>query len=63
MPYPEMVVALSTGAIDAGLLIQPTGTQAVAKGVGKILLDDYNQNAQNAVIVANTRFLDQHRPR
>jgi NitT/TauT family transport system substrate-binding protein len=61
MPFPDMVVALSTGAIDAGLLLQPTGAQAVAKGIGKILLDDYNQNAQNAVLVVNSKFLDQHR--
>jgi ABC-type nitrate/sulfonate/bicarbonate transport system substrate-binding protein len=61
MPFPEMVAALTTGAIDAGLLLQPTGAQAVARGIGKILLDDYNPNTQNAVIVANSRFLDQHR--
>src|SRR5579864_2974325 len=61
LPFPDMVVALSTGAIDAGLLLQPTGAQAVAKGIGKILLDDYNQNAQNAVLVVNSKFLDQHR--
>jgi ABC-type nitrate/sulfonate/bicarbonate transport system substrate-binding protein len=61
MPFPEMVAALTTGAIDAGLLLQPTGAQAVARGIGKILLDDYNPNAQNAVIVVNSKFLDQHR--
>ncbi len=61
LPFPDMVVALSTGAIDAGLLLQPTGAQAVARGIGKILADDYNQNAQNAVLVVNSRFLDQHR--
>lgn len=61
MPFPDMVVAMSTGAIDAGLLLQPTGAQAVAKGIGKILVDDYNQNAQNAVLVVNAKFLDQHR--
>ena len=61
MPFPEMVAALTTGAIDAGLLLQPTGAQAVARGIGKILLDDYNPNTQNAVLVANSRFLDQHR--
>jgi NitT/TauT family transport system substrate-binding protein len=61
MPFPEMVAALTTGAIDAGLLLQPTGAQAVSRGIGKILLDDYNPNTQNAVIVANSRFLDQHR--
>ena len=61
MPVPDMVVALSTGAIDAGLLLQPTAAQAVAKGVGKILLDDYDQNGQGGLVVANSRFLDQHR--
>ena len=61
MPFPEMVAALTTGAIDAGLLLQPTGAQAVARGIGKILLDDYNPNTQNAVIVVNSRFLDQRR--
>jgi NitT/TauT family transport system substrate-binding protein len=61
LPFPEMLAALTTGAIDAGLLLQPTGAQAVSKGIGKILADDYNQNAQNAVLVINSRFLDQHR--
>ena len=61
MPFPEMIAALTTGAIDAGLLLQPTGAQAVSRGIGKILLDDYNPNTQNAVIVVNSRFLDQHR--
>jgi NitT/TauT family transport system substrate-binding protein len=61
MPFPEMVAALTTGAIDAGLLLQPIGAQAVARGIGKVLLDDYNPNTQNAVIVVNSRFLDQHR--
>jgi hypothetical protein len=51
-----MLAALTTGAIDAGLLLQPTGAQAVAKGIGKILSDDYNQNAQNAVLVINSRL-------
>jgi ABC-type nitrate/sulfonate/bicarbonate transport system substrate-binding protein len=61
MPFPEMVVALSTGAIDAGMLLQPTAAQAVARGAGKILIDDFNQNAQNAVLVVNTRYLESHR--
>jgi NitT/TauT family transport system substrate-binding protein len=60
MPFPDMVVALSTGAIDAGGLLQPTAAQAVARGVGKILLDDYDQLGQGGVVVANSRFLDQH---
>ncbi|HEY1293895.1 MAG TPA: ABC transporter substrate-binding protein [Chloroflexota bacterium] len=60
MPFPEMVVALSTGAIDAGLLLQPTGAQAVANGVGKILLDDMDQLGQGGLLLANSGFLNQH---
>jgi NitT/TauT family transport system substrate-binding protein len=61
MPFPDMVVALSTGAIDAGLVLQPTAAQAVARGVGKILLDDFDQNGQGGLLVVNSRFLGQHR--
>jgi NitT/TauT family transport system substrate-binding protein len=60
MPFPDMVVALSTGSIDAGGLLQPTAAQAVARGVGRILLDDYDQLGQGGVVVANSRFLEQH---
>jgi ABC-type nitrate/sulfonate/bicarbonate transport system substrate-binding protein len=42
-------------------MLQPTGAQAVAKGVGNILLDDYDHNGQGGLMVANARFLDQHR--
>ncbi len=61
MTFPDMLAALSTGAIDAGIVAQPLATQAVANGLGRILTDDYNQNAQNAVVVANATFLGQHR--
>ena len=61
MPFPDMVAALSTGAIDAGVLLQPVASQAVAKGVGKILLDDFDQNGQGGLLVVNARFLGQHR--
>jgi ABC-type nitrate/sulfonate/bicarbonate transport system substrate-binding protein len=55
-----MVGALSTGVIDAGLLLQPAGAHAVAKGIGKILIDDYNQLGQGCVVAANPAFLSQH---
>jgi NitT/TauT family transport system substrate-binding protein len=61
MPFPEMLAALSTGAIDAAIINQPTAARAVAQRIGKVLVDDYNPNAQGAVLVANTRFLEQHR--
>jgi ABC-type nitrate/sulfonate/bicarbonate transport system substrate-binding protein len=59
IPGPEIVAALSTGAVEAGLLLQPTGAQAVAKGVGTILLDDYDQQGQGGLVVANTRLLNE----
>jgi NitT/TauT family transport system substrate-binding protein len=58
--YPNMVAALSSGAIDAGLLIQPIGAQAVANGVGKVLLDDYDQNGQGGLVFASTHLLTEH---
>jgi NitT/TauT family transport system substrate-binding protein len=61
LPFPEMVVALGTGALDAGLVIQPLASQAIAKGVGKMLSDDYNPGSQNTVLIANSKFVDQHR--
>jgi NitT/TauT family transport system substrate-binding protein len=61
LPFPEMVTALSTGALDAGMVIQPLASQAIAKGIGKMLNDEYNPNSQNTVVLANSRFLDQHR--
>jgi NitT/TauT family transport system substrate-binding protein len=60
MPFPDMVVALSTGAIDAGGLLQPTAAQAVSKGVGKILVDDYDQLGQGGIVAVNSAFLNQH---
>ncbi len=60
VPIADTVVALSTGAVDAGLLLQPFGAQAVARGVGTILLDDYDPLGQGGLVVANSAFLDQH---
>jgi len=34
MPFPEMVVALETGAIAAGIITEPFATSAESKGVG-----------------------------
>jgi NitT/TauT family transport system substrate-binding protein len=58
---PEMVAALTTGAVDAAIIPQPVATQAVAKGAGKILIDDYSPNQQVAFLVTTARFLDTHR--
>ncbi|MFI5267938.1 MAG: ABC transporter substrate-binding protein [Chloroflexota bacterium] len=60
MPWPDMVVALGTKALDAGLIGQPLATQAVSKGFGKILSDDYAQGNQNAVVITNKKYLAAH---
>jgi len=60
MPFPDMVIALGNKAIDAAMIVHPIADQAIAKGVGKIISDDYAPGTQNAVIVASTKFLDQH---
>ena len=60
MPWPDMIVALGTKALDAGLIGQPLATQAVSKGVGKVLSDDYQPNNQNAVVITNRKYLTAH---
>lgn len=37
MPFPDMVTALQNQAIDAAMMLEPTGSQAVSRGVGVIL--------------------------
>ncbi len=59
--FQDIMAALTTGAIDAALINQPNGAQAVAQGIADILIDNYNPNSQGAVLVANTDFLEHHR--
>ncbi len=59
---PDILTALGGGAIDAANIPQPTAAQAVARGVGRVLIDTTDKtNLQVGVVVANTRFLGQHR--
>ena len=60
MPWPDMLPAFANKSIDAGLVAQPLATQAVDKGLAKILADDYAPGQQNAVMVANSTFLKQN---
>ncbi len=61
MPWPDMVVALGNKNLDAGLIGNPLAAQAVAKGVGKILSDDYAPNNQNSTVTVNSKWLQSHR--
>ncbi|SRR5579884_1301292 len=62
--YPEMVVALGNGAIDAGNLIEPTLSAAITRGVAASWEDGYSSTAyggvyQSGTLFAADRFLSQ----
>jgi NitT/TauT family transport system substrate-binding protein len=61
MPWPDMVAAMSNKNLDVGLIGNPLAAQAVAKGVGKILSDDYAPNNQNSTVTVNSKWLQSHR--
>jgi NitT/TauT family transport system substrate-binding protein len=61
MPWPDMIVAFANKSLDAGLIGQPIAAQAEAKGVARILSDDYQPNNQNAIIGVNSKYLQQHK--
>jgi NitT/TauT family transport system substrate-binding protein len=62
--YPEMVVALSNGAIDGGNLIEPTLSAAITRGVAASWDDGMSSVAyggvyQSGTLFASDRFLAQ----
>ncbi|MFI5266941.1 MAG: ABC transporter substrate-binding protein [Chloroflexota bacterium] len=60
LPLPDQVTALGNKAIDAALTLQPLATQAIQKGVAKILTDSATPNAQLGMITANTKWAESH---
>ncbi len=56
LAWPDMVIALSNKAIDAGLIGEPLATKAVEQGVGVKLVDDYVPYGQYGVILVNKVF-------
>jgi NitT/TauT family transport system substrate-binding protein len=61
LPLPDQVTALGNKAIDAALTLQPLATQAVQKGVAKILTDTVTPNAQLGTITLNTKWAEGHK--
>jgi NitT/TauT family transport system substrate-binding protein len=61
LPVPDQVTALGNKAIDAALPLQPIATQAVQKGVAKVLTDTVSPNAQLGTITANARWAEAHK--
>jgi len=61
LPIPDQITALGNKAIDAALPLQPLATQAVQKGVGKVLTDTVTPGAQLGIITANAKWADGHK--
>ena len=61
MPFPDMVTALGNKSIDGGMMVEPSATQAITKGVGKLFSDDHASGTQYVVIVTNAKFAESHR--
>jgi NitT/TauT family transport system substrate-binding protein len=61
LPLPDQVTALGNKAIDASLTLQPLATQAVQKGVAKVLTDTVTPNAQLGMIAVNSKWAETHR--
>jgi len=62
--YPEMLLALSNGAIDGGNVIEPTLSAAFARGVAAFWEDGRSSTAyggvyQSAILFVSSRFLSQ----
>lgn len=65
LPFGEQLTALESGAIDAGLNVEPNGTAAVERGIASIFRTgmDIVPEAQGGVVVATTAWLAENRPR
>src|SRR5207249_10686586 len=51
MPFADMIPALANKSIDAALMAEPTASQVVAKGIARILAEEYAPNFQIQVVV------------
>jgi len=60
LPWPDMPAALSNKAIDAGLIGHPIAEEAISKGFGKLVSDDFAPGSQAGVVIVNTKFSAQH---
>ncbi|HEY0581902.1 MAG TPA: ABC transporter substrate-binding protein [Chloroflexota bacterium] len=58
LAFPDMVVALANGTIDAAEPIEPFLTDQVTKGAGVVFkrADEYSPNSQNAVLLYSPGF-------
>jgi NitT/TauT family transport system substrate-binding protein len=61
LPFPDAVVALESGAIDAAILGEPTATLAEQQGIGVRLTTDFDvQGIQPTVVYGNVDFITEN---
>nr|MDP9473044.1 ABC transporter substrate-binding protein [Chloroflexota bacterium] len=61
IPFPDAVVALASGALDAAMVAEPVATGAEQQGLAVRLLADFPvQDVQPTVIVANDKFIAEY---
>lgn len=56
MPWPDMITALGNNALEAGIIGEPLGTQAIAKGVGVKFVNYKRPPVQLGTIFASKSF-------
>ena len=63
MSFPDMVVALGGGSLDAAIIIEPSLTRALAEGVAVLYkrTDEFYPNQQIAVILYGPQFIANQR--
>ncbi len=61
IPFPDAVVALASGALDAAMVAEPVATGAEQQGLAVRLLANFPvQDVQPTVIVANDKFIAEY---
>ncbi len=61
LPFPDAVVAMSNGALDASLIGEPTAVQAEQAGVIVRLSEDFIDNFQVTAVYFDAEFANLHR--
>lgn len=60
MPFPEMMAAFGNKSLDAAIMLEPTATTALNKGVGRLLTGDLMPDGQLAMVAGNAKFVAEH---
>jgi len=62
MPFPDAIVAMANGVLDASLLNEPYAVQAEQTGAAVRLTDDFIDDFQVTAVYFDATFFENHRP-